>query len=76
MSGVERVFLALLSGTLGVVVGLMLLGNPIQGGITLTVLLASFLFVGGIFKAVAALATSLAAGAGCCSAARLTSSSA
>ena len=34
----------------------MLLGNPIQGGITLTVLLASFLFVGGIFKAVAAIA--------------------
>ena len=49
-------FLALLSGILGVVVGLMLLGNPIQGGITLTVLLASFLFVGGIFKAVAAFA--------------------
>ena len=49
-------FLALLSGILGVVVGLMLLGNPIQGGITLTVLLASFLFVGGIFKAVAAIA--------------------
>ncbi len=34
----------------------MLLGNPIQGGITLTVLLASFLLVGGIFKAVAAIA--------------------
>jgi len=33
-------FLALLSGVLGVVVGLMLLGNPIQGGITLTILLA------------------------------------
>src|SRR5271166_6381789 len=49
-------FLALLSGILGVVLGLMLLGNPIQGGITLTVLLASFLFVGGIFKAVAAIA--------------------
>ena len=49
-------FLALLSGILGVVVGLMLLANPIQGGITLTILLASFLFVGGIFKAVAALA--------------------
>jgi len=49
-------FLALLSGTLGVVIGLMLLGNPIQGGLTLTVLLASFLFVGGIFRAVAALA--------------------
>jgi uncharacterized membrane protein HdeD (DUF308 family) len=48
-------FLALLSGILGVVVGLMLLANPIQGGITLTILLASFLFVGGIFKAVAAL---------------------
>jgi uncharacterized membrane protein HdeD (DUF308 family) len=49
-------FLALLSGILGVVVGLMLLGNPIQGGITLTVLLASFLFVGGIFKAIASVA--------------------
>lgn len=49
-------FLALLSGVLGVVVGLMLLGNPIQAGITLTVLLASFLFVGGIFKVVASLA--------------------
>jgi uncharacterized membrane protein HdeD (DUF308 family) len=48
-------FLALLSGILGVVIGLMLLANPIQGGITLTILLASFLFVGGIFKAVAAL---------------------
>jgi hypothetical protein len=44
-------FLALLSGILGVVVGLMLLGNPIQGAITLTILLASFLFVGGIFEA-------------------------
>jgi uncharacterized membrane protein HdeD (DUF308 family) len=49
-------FLALLSGILGVVLGLMLLGNPIQGGITLTILLASFLFVGGIFKVVAAIA--------------------
>ncbi len=49
-------FLALLSGILGVVVGLMLLGNPITAGMALTVLLASFLFVGGIFKSVAALA--------------------
>ncbi len=49
-------FLALLSGVLGIVLGLMLLGNPIQGGITLTLLLASFLFVGGIFKATAAIA--------------------
>jgi uncharacterized membrane protein HdeD (DUF308 family) len=48
-------FLALLSGILGVVVGLMLLGNPIEGGATLTILLASFLFVAGIFKTVAAL---------------------
>src|SRR5262245_24975351 len=43
-------YLALLSGVLGVVLGLMLLGNPIQGGITLTILLASFLLVEGIFK--------------------------
>jgi uncharacterized membrane protein HdeD (DUF308 family) len=49
-------FLALLSGVLGVVLGLMLLSNPIQGGITLTILLASFLFVGGIFKVAAAIA--------------------
>ena len=49
-------FLALLSGILGVVVGLMLLGNPIEGGFTLTVLLGSFLLVGGLFKAVAAIA--------------------
>src|SRR4029079_19631563 len=49
-------FLAVLSGTLGVVIGLMLLGNPIQAGMTLTVLLASFLFVGGVFAAVPALA--------------------
>ena len=48
-------FLYLLSGILGVVVGLMLLANPIAGGVALTVLLATFLIVGGIFKAVAAL---------------------
>jgi uncharacterized membrane protein HdeD (DUF308 family) len=49
-------YLALLSGALGVVLGVMLLGNPIQGGITLTIPLASFLFVGGIFKITAAIA--------------------
>ena len=49
-------FPAVLSGILGSVVGLILLGNPIQVGTTLPVLLASFLFVGGIFKAVAAIA--------------------
>jgi uncharacterized membrane protein HdeD (DUF308 family) len=49
-------FPAVLSGMLGSVVGLSLLGNPIEGRTTLTVLLASFLLVGGIFKAVAAIA--------------------
>jgi uncharacterized membrane protein HdeD (DUF308 family) len=48
-------FLCLLSGILGVVVGLMLEANPIQAGATLTILLASFLIVGGIFKSVAAI---------------------
>jgi uncharacterized membrane protein HdeD (DUF308 family) len=48
-------FLALLAGILGIVVGLMLLGNPIAGGATLTILLASFLFVAGIFRSVAAI---------------------
>jgi uncharacterized membrane protein HdeD (DUF308 family) len=49
-------FLALLSGSLGIVIGLMLLANPIQAGATLTILLASFLFMGGIFRTVAVLA--------------------
>jgi uncharacterized membrane protein HdeD (DUF308 family) len=49
-------FPAVLSGILGSVVGLSLLANPIEGRITLTVLLPSLLFVGGIFKAVAAIA--------------------
>ncbi len=49
-------FLALLSGVLGVLLGLTLQGNPIQGGITVTILLASFLFVVGILKAAAAIA--------------------
>ena len=48
-------FLAVLSGTLGVVVGLMMLANPIQAGLTLTVLLASFLLVGGVARSVSAL---------------------
>src|SRR3974390_3351840 len=52
-------FLALLSGILGVVVGLMLLGNPIQGGITLCILLASFLFAVGLFKALPVVAQRL-----------------
>jgi uncharacterized membrane protein HdeD (DUF308 family) len=49
-----RFLVAGLSGILGVVVGLMLLRSPI--GMTVTILLASFLFVGGIFRADAALA--------------------
>ena len=48
-------FLALLSGILGLVVGLMLLGNPIQGRNHLDDPAGEFSFVGGIFKAVAAL---------------------
>lgn len=49
-------FLAVLAGTLGIVIGMMLLGNPIEGGLTLTILLASFLLVGGICRSIAALA--------------------
>ncbi len=48
-------FLAVLAGTLGIVIGLMLLANPIKGGIALTLLLASFLLVGGIARSIAAL---------------------
>lgn len=48
-------FVTLLSGILGVVIGVMLLHNPIQGGIALTILLSSFLFIGGIFKTVGSL---------------------
>jgi uncharacterized membrane protein HdeD (DUF308 family) len=49
-------YLALLSGALGVMLGLLLLSDPTDEGITLTILLASFLVVEGFFKAVAAIA--------------------
>ena len=39
--GMERVLPRPASGILGVVVGLMLLGNPIPGGNPLTILLAT-----------------------------------
>src|SRR6516162_918778 len=49
-------FLELLSGVLSIVVGLLLLRAPGGALAALTLLLACFLLVGGIFKVVAALA--------------------
>ena len=54
-------FLELLSGVLSIVVGLMFLRAPVGALLGLTLLVACFLMVGGIFKIVAALAYRFAA---------------
>jgi uncharacterized membrane protein HdeD (DUF308 family) len=54
-------FLHLLSGVLTGVVGLLLLKAPIEGTATLTLLIASFLLVGGIFSTVTAISYRFAA---------------
>lgn len=46
----KRFILILLSGILYLIVGYMLLKNPMAGVLTLTILLAAFLLVEGIFK--------------------------
>jgi uncharacterized membrane protein HdeD (DUF308 family) len=48
-------FLHLLSGVLSIVIGVMFLRAPVGALLALTLLVASFLLVGGIFKIVAAL---------------------
>ena len=54
-------FLELLSGVLSIVVGLLFLRAPLNALAALTLLLACFLMVGGIFKVVAALTYRFAA---------------
>ena len=54
-------FLELLSGVLSIVVGLLFLRAPVNALAALTLLLACFLMVGGIFKVGAALAYRFAA---------------
>jgi uncharacterized membrane protein HdeD (DUF308 family) len=54
-------FLELLSGVLSIVVGLLFLRAPLNALAALTLLLACFLMVGGVFKVVAALAYRFAA---------------
>jgi uncharacterized membrane protein HdeD (DUF308 family) len=49
-------FVDLAMGILYVVVGFMVVGNPLAAAETLTLLIALFLFMGGIFRIVAALA--------------------
>jgi uncharacterized membrane protein HdeD (DUF308 family) len=49
-------FVDLAMGILYVVVGFMVVGNPLAATETLTLLIALFLFMGGIFRIVAALA--------------------
>jgi len=46
----KKLLLILLSGILYVIVGVLLLKNPMQGVLTLTILLAAFLLVEGFFK--------------------------
>jgi uncharacterized membrane protein HdeD (DUF308 family) len=54
-------FLELLSGVLSIVVGLLFLRAPLNALAALTLLLACFLMVGGVFKIVAAVAYRFAA---------------
>ncbi len=54
-------FLELLSGVLSIVVGLLFLRAPLNALAALTLLIACFLMVGGIFKIVAALSYRFAA---------------
>lgn len=49
-------FIDLVTGILYVFVGLMFIGNPAVAAVTLTLLIAVFLVMGGIFRIVAALA--------------------
>jgi uncharacterized membrane protein HdeD (DUF308 family) len=48
-------FLELFAGILYVVFGLMVVGNPAEGAVVLTLLIAVFLMLGGIFRIVTAL---------------------
>src|SRR5438552_519861 len=48
-------FIDLAMGILNAVVGFMVVGNPVASAETLTLLMAVFLFMGGIFRIVAAL---------------------
>jgi uncharacterized membrane protein HdeD (DUF308 family) len=43
-------FLHLLTGVLSVIVGLILVRHPVEGGLTLTLLLAAFFMVSGVFR--------------------------
>jgi uncharacterized membrane protein HdeD (DUF308 family) len=54
-------FLELLSGVLSIVIGVLFLRAPVDALLALTLLLACFLMVGGIFKIVAALSYRFAA---------------
>jgi uncharacterized membrane protein HdeD (DUF308 family) len=54
-------FLHLLAGVLSIVIGMLLIRNPVAAAAALTLLIASFLLVGGIFKIVAALSYRFAA---------------
>lgn len=48
-------FIELFAGILYIVIGLMVVGNPAAGAAVLTLLIAMFLLVGGIFRIVTAL---------------------
>jgi uncharacterized membrane protein HdeD (DUF308 family) len=48
-------FLRLFAGLLMLVVGILVVGNPAAGAVSLTLLLAAFFMVGGLFRVTAAL---------------------
>ena len=48
-------FIELFAGLLYIVVGLMVVGNPAESAVALTLLVALFLLIGGIFRIATAL---------------------
>lgn len=50
-------FASLLMGILYAIAGLIFLTNPVEGAVTLSLVIAVFLFIGGIFRAISAIAT-------------------
>ena len=53
LRGTDSFWVTLVTGILAGIVGLLILSNPVEGTLALTLLLAVYFFVGGVFKVVA-----------------------
>jgi uncharacterized membrane protein HdeD (DUF308 family) len=55
LRGTSGIVLHLVSAVLSIVLGFLFVTEPVEGSLALTVLIAAFLLVGGVFRVVAAL---------------------